>query len=111
MTFNRAYNTPTTNELFLDLLSEPNVFQFPPEFAVALRASGVPSAGLNFHRDENGRPFFHSSFSQDRSTAIPVDAVAVMWPAVVAILDAQGKNISQIPAPTPADVGAVMALH
>jgi iron complex outermembrane receptor protein len=111
VTFNRAYNTPTTNELFLDILSSSNVFvEFPPEFAVALRASGVPSGGLNFRRDENGRPFFHSSFSQDRSMAIPVDAVAVMWPAVVAILDAQGKDISQIPAPTPADVSAVMAI-
>jgi iron complex outermembrane receptor protein len=110
LTFNRAYNTPATQDFFLDILGDPNVFGLPPEYAVALRASGVPKSGLNFSRDENGRPFMYSSFSPDRNAAIPVDGAATLWPVVVGLLAAQGIDISGIPAPTPAQVRPIMAM-
>ncbi|MCI0330299.1 MAG: TonB-dependent receptor [candidate division Zixibacteria bacterium] len=108
LTYNRAYSTPSTAQLFLDVLANADVFGFGADQAVQVRASGVPTTGFIFERDSNGRPFMHSTFSPDRSAAIPVDAAASLWPAVVQILGAQGKNISQIPAPTPADIRAVM---
>ena len=110
LTYNRAYNTPATQDLFLDIVADPNLFGLPPEYAVALRASGVPKSGLNFQRDANGRPFMFSTFNPDRKQAIPVDGAAALWPAVVGVLATQGIDISAIPSPTPLQVRAVMAM-
>jgi iron complex outermembrane receptor protein len=45
VTYNRAFSTPSTNNLFLDLIAQSNA----PLFNV--RAFGVPTAGLQFKRD------------------------------------------------------------
>ncbi len=110
LTFNRAYSTPATNEFFLDIVSEPNPFGFPSPYEIAIRADGVPSSGFTFLRDDAGRPYMRSTFAPDRSAHIPVDAAATLWPAVVQLLSAQGIDLSQLPAPTPAQIGATMAL-
>ena len=109
VTFNRAYSTPATNEFFLDIVSEPNVFGFPSPYEVAVRAEGVPSSGFTFLHDDRGEPFMRSTFAPDRSMHIPVQAAATLWPAVVQILAAQGIDLSQLPPPSPAQVGSTMA--
>ena len=109
LTYNRAYSTPATSEFFLDILADDNVFGFPDAYALALRASGVPNTGFTFNRDDDGRPYLHSKFSPDPASPIPVDGAALLWPAVVQILAAQGKDLSSIPAPSPADIRSAMA--
>lgn len=72
VTYNRAFNTPGTSNLFLDILSSPDAFKLGANFEPALgfspnidvRAQGVPSEnGFTFKRSENGLPLFRSPFS------------------------------------------------
>jgi outer membrane receptor for ferrienterochelin and colicins len=44
LTYNRAFSTPSTNNLFLDLVAQSNAL-------FSIRAFGVPNAGLQFRRD------------------------------------------------------------
>ena len=73
LTYNRAFDTPGTSNLFLDILSSPDAFMLGANFEPALgfspnidiRAQGVPSdSGFTFRRNADGRPLFRSSFSQ-----------------------------------------------
>jgi len=51
LTYNRAFSTPTTNNLFLDIVSGSI-----PKTSYIIRALGVPSAtGLTFRRGNDGR--------------------------------------------------------
>ena len=72
LTYNRAFDTPGTSNLFLDILSSPDAFKLGENFEPALgfspnidiRAQGVPSeSGFTFKRSENGLPLFRSPFS------------------------------------------------
>ncbi len=114
LTFNTAYNTPTTNDLFLDLVFQRDVFGFgaiSPEFGTAygvdLRTVGVPETGFTFNQS-NGAYMMHSKFA-DPSQALPV-STAALWPIAVGVLAAQGVDISAIPAPTEEQVHSFMAL-
>ncbi len=76
LTYNNAFRTPTTNNLYLDLVSNPDPFgvgaSFAPSLgyspAIPLRAQGtfIPDSkqGFTFRRSENGRPFFRSPFAR-----------------------------------------------
>lgn len=73
LTYNRAFSTPGTSNLFLDILSSPDAFKLGANFELALgfspnidvRAQGVPSeSGFTFKRSEDGLPLFRSPFSQ-----------------------------------------------
>jgi iron complex outermembrane receptor protein len=78
ITYNRAFVTPTTNNLFLDLVTGAR----PP---YVLRALGVPfKTGLTFRRGNNGRPLMMSPFLPNAGY-IPATANAV-WPALRQIL-------------------------
>jgi len=110
LTFNRAYSAPNTTELFLDILAEENVFGFPDPYSVDIRGSGIPSGGYLFARNAAGRPYLHSPLSPDRSVAIPVDDVSVLWPAMVGVLASQGIDLTSIPAPSSSDIGAVLGV-
>ena len=95
MTYNRAFNTPRTSDLFLDILSAKDAFQLGANFQPALgfspnidiRAQGVRSeTGFTFKRSANGRPEFRSPFSPlaqlPAETYIPLDDPVftnVMW--------------------------------
>ncbi len=94
-TYNRAFNTPRTSDLFLDILSAKDAFQLGANFEPALgfspnidiRAQGVRSeTGFTFKRDADGRPEFRSPFSPLASLPseayIPLDDPVftnVMW--------------------------------
>ena len=94
-TYNRAFNTPRTSDLFLDILSAKDAFQLGANFEPALgfspnidiRAQGVRSeTGFIFKRGADGRPEFRSPFSPLASLPseayIPLDDPVftnVMW--------------------------------
>ena len=94
-TYNRAFNTPRTSDLFLDILSAKDPFQLGANFQPALgfspnidiRAQGVRSeTGFTFKRSADGRPEFRSPFSPlakfSAETYIPLDDPVftnVMW--------------------------------
>jgi outer membrane receptor for ferrienterochelin and colicins len=107
LTYNRAYSTPTSTELFLDIESVSNVFGFPDPYTTDVRAIGVPTSGLNFERS-GGVPVMYSPFSP--GLGLPVNSAVLLWPAVVNIMAANGVDISGIPAPGPQDVGGLMAM-
>ena len=95
VTYNRAFNTPTTSNLFLDILSSVDPFGLGANFQSALgfspnidiRAQGVVAeTGFTFKRSSDGRPEFRSPFSPLASlpaeTYIPLDDAVftnVMW--------------------------------
>ena len=95
VTYNRAFNTPRTSDLFLDILSVKDPFGLGANFQPALgfspnidiRAQGVRSeTGFTFNRSANGRPEFRSPFSPlaklPAETYIPLDDPVftnVMW--------------------------------
>lgn len=95
VTYNRAFNTPRTSDLFLDILSAKDPFRLGANFQPALgfspnidiRAQGVRSeTGFTFKRSTDGRPEFRSPFSPlaklSAETYIPLDDplfTNVMW--------------------------------
>ena len=123
VTYNRAFNTPRTSDLFLDILSVGDAFGLGANFQpvlgfspnIDIRAQGVRSeTGFTFKRSADGRPEFRSPFSPlaklPSETYIPLDDPVftnVMWsigrsavmsgvqPIFEAGLTAQG-----LPAPT-----------
>lgn len=82
-TYNRAFSTPTSNNLFLDLVSTPDAFGIGASFApsigyspaIDVRALGLLN-GFTFNRDSAGLPTYRSPFApvagMDRGTQIPL---------------------------------------
>jgi outer membrane receptor for ferrienterochelin and colicins len=114
LTFNRAYSTPSTSDLFLDIVVDPNVFHFPDAFSgydFALRGSGVPKNGFTFSRNGSGRPLMYSPFASDRNIPGPVDDAVLYWPVIQQILQGSyGKDISNVPQPTSQQIHPQMAI-
>ena len=95
VTYNRAFNTPRTSDLFLDILSVGDAFGLGANFQpvlgfspnIDIRAQGVRSeTGFTFKRSADGRPEFRSPFSPlaklPSETYIPLDDPVftnVMW--------------------------------
>lgn len=106
LTYNRAFSTPTTNDLFLDLFADslraPNGRALP----FAVRVSGVPETGFSFRRDCGG-PCMRSPFTPQSLGGpggyIPVDAIP-LWGAIIDTLRAAGLDLSAIPVPQPGDI-------
>ena len=91
-TYNRAFRTPTTNNLFLDLsvATIPNPF-VPGANLAAIRARGVPSTGWTFNRGSDGRAQMYSQFDQVDGYA---DAtVNNVWLSLRGILVAQTPSL------------------
>ncbi len=112
LTYNRAFSTPTTNNLFLDLFGDSVRAPTGEALPYAVRLVGVPRSGFTFRRDCGGL-CMRSPFTPDDlggpGTWLPVDATLV-WPAVVQLLAARGIDIAPIPQPTAADVATNLAL-
>jgi iron complex outermembrane receptor protein len=113
-TYNRAFSTPNTNNLSLDLFGDslrvPG--DAPPPFAgatlpYAVRLEGVPETGYTFDRSCAGGLCMRSPFTP-ASVGQPTDYIAAeatqLWSSVVDSLAKFGIDLSAIPAPTSADV-------
>ena len=95
LTYNRAFSTPSTSNLFLDRLAVPDAYGLGSSFEpilgfspnIDIRAQGPGSdTGLTFKRDAAGRPLFRSPFSPiaelPADTHLPLDdlvATNLMW--------------------------------
>jgi outer membrane receptor for ferrienterochelin and colicins len=103
LTYNRAFNQPTSNTLFLDLVSSRNLGGLPHD----VRVTGVPEDGFQFARDVGGRPLMRSPFTPGGlggpATQLPLDA-SIFWPVVQALVPRMGS----ITAPTGTEVPSVM---
>ena len=93
LTFNRAFSTPTSNNLYLDLQTARDPFGLSANFTPLFSALGLgefrpidiwtqgnyrsTGYGFTFRRDEAGRPLFRSPFSATGGRpGLPVGAVA-----------------------------------
>ncbi len=112
LTFNRAYKSVGTLDLFIDINVVPMLGPFP----YAVRVRGVPpETGFTFRRDENGglgglymqSPFTPAAVGGP-SAYLPADAT-LAWGAVVGFLQSQGVDLSDLPPPTVNDVETVLA--
>ena len=99
VSYNRAFTTPTSTDMFVDLV----VARLSP-LPYAIRALGVPKDGFHFARDCAGGLCMNSPFA---TGPLPIDAT-LLWPAVVQIMKANGVDISALPAPTKNDVHTVL---
>jgi outer membrane receptor for ferrienterochelin and colicins len=107
LTYNRAFSTPTTNQLFLDIAG--GVLPTPaPTF---IRLVGVPQTGFTFRRDCDGGLCMRSPYTPAElgggGAYLPLD-VTLLWPAVVQIAALQGIDLSPIPPPTSNEVGTIL---
>lgn len=91
LTYNRAFSTPSTNNLSLD--RKVGEIRIPPTQGFTVRALGTPQAGLNFQRTCTGGVgsglCMRTPFSASPGTFIPANAAA-LYPAAVQVLVAQG---------------------
>ena len=70
LTYNRAFSTPGTSNLFLDRLGEKDPFML----GIDVRAQGVPAeTGFTFKRGEGELPQFRSPFSSSAQDYINLD--------------------------------------
>ncbi|GJM44333.1 MAG: hypothetical protein DHS20C21_11750 [Gemmatimonadota bacterium] len=109
-TYNRAYSTPSTNNLFLDLVVGDFSSSGLPQ---QIRAKGVPDAGFRFQRDAMGgvdglymlSPFT-SAPKGGPTQFLPAFAPA-LWEEAIGIVIAGGGDpaLAGIPTPTSAQVG------
>ena len=106
-TYNRAFSTPTSYDLFLDLpvgVLRDAATNITLPFTV--RAMGVPASGFTFRRDCAGGIGGLCMWSPFASAGpLPAEATQ-LWGALVDSLKAYGYDLSAIPGPSPAQVGS-----
>jgi iron complex outermembrane receptor protein len=111
-TFNRAFSTPTTLNLFLDISGERLPLGGP--FRYDIRATGSTEVGHQFMRDANGIPMHMSPFNVllggSPRQFLPT-TTAQLWQEAVALVAAQdaqaGALLGLIAPPGESDIGIV----
>ena len=116
--FNRAFSTPNTLNLFLDIAAQPVPISGP--FFYDGRAQGVTENGFTFNRDMNGVPQHMSPFApllgQSTRDFLPTTTEQV-WQEAIAVVSlsnpAAGGLLQQIAAsqglPTASDIPVIAA--
>jgi outer membrane receptor for ferrienterochelin and colicins len=112
--YNRAFSTPNTLNLFLDISAQP-IPLFGPFFYEG-RAQGVTEKGFTFDRDENGVPMHMSPFAPllggTARDYLPSTTEQV-WQEAVAVVSladpAAGGLLQAINAPTASDIPVIGA--
>jgi iron complex outermembrane receptor protein len=113
-TFNRAFTTPNTLNLFLDIAAQPVPLGGP--FFYDARAQGVTENGFQFNRDENGVPMHMSPFApllgETARTFLPSTTEQV-WQEAIAVVSLSnpdaGNLLRAIGEPGAADIPVVGA--
>ncbi|MFL5613410.1 MAG: TonB-dependent receptor plug domain-containing protein [Gemmatimonadaceae bacterium] len=104
LTYNRAFETPTAQDLFSDFPAAIGAGGLP----FVVRSVGVPRAGFSFAHDCGGAGGLCMQSPYTGGQATPVDAT-LAWARVVALARALNwGDLSGIPAPTKADVASVL---
>lgn len=119
LTYNRAFSTPTTNNLFLDLVA--GRIPAGSNTLHEIRTLGVPASGLRFQRNCAGgvgtlcmrqSPLLATLFpgGPTASEVIAADATRT-WRGVIEFLIAQGQpaSLRNIPQPSAAQVQSILA--
>ncbi len=104
-TFNRAFATPTTNNLFLDILGGRIPLPLPGGIGYDIRARGVPSTGFTFSDRCTGGFMSLCMRSPFAPGQVPADA-AQLWPAVLQALNALNPSLAAV-TPALANPGAL----
>lgn len=115
-TYNRAYSTPTSNHLFLDIMQERTASPLPlplrqaldlREDIVNVRIMGVPSStGFTFRYGDDGRALMRSQF--DLSNDFSPATINAVWPKLRAVLVASNPQLDPVlPASISQDVPLV----
>ena len=63
LTYNRAFSTPTTNELYLDRVAQRNPFRVGIDVVAQGTYRDGFDDGFTFRRDANGLPMYRTSFA------------------------------------------------
>lgn len=111
LTYNRAFSTPTINDLFLDIVADSIRLPTGHTLPVAIRVQGA-HRGFTFESTAcAGSPCMYSGFAPGGIAAPhPVD-VSLIWNGLLDSLVAWGiMDLTGIPAPAPGQVGAVTGL-
>jgi len=113
VTYNRAFSTPSNNNLFLDILAG----SLPAPFFMNIRAIGTPEGGFHFRGYCGAGGLDELCMRRDANAAVPVDATSqwgyattvalgILLPNLPANLQPAVQGVLQaIPAPTGAQVG------
>jgi outer membrane receptor for ferrienterochelin and colicins len=106
-TFNRAFSTPSNNNLFLDILAA----RLPPPLPFNVRALGVPETGFHF-RGYCGTGgvsdlCMRTNWPGAPTTALPAQA-ATLWPVARGIILQQIANNPALPGQVKAAVAAAL---
>jgi len=112
--YNRAFSTPNTLNLFLDISAQPVPLGGP--FFYDARAQGVTENGFSFNRDSNGVPQHMSPFApllgQSPREFLP-STTGQLWQEAVAVIGAAdqqaGALLGAINAPGASDIPVVAA--
>lgn len=102
--YSQSFAQPTTRDLFPDLAIGP---LGPLPYQIRITGSG--GQGFTFDRSCGGLCMrVPAAFAGGQVASLPADAT-LMWPVLVAFMQAQGVDLSGLPAPTAADVQTVLA--
>ena len=115
LTFNRAFATPNSLNMFLDISGGTLPITGP--FGFDIRATGSTDVGHMYQRDSNGIPMHMSPFNVllggSARTFLPTTA-AQLWSEAVALIGAGSPALAGllalVPAPTDAQVGIIPLL-
>lgn len=109
-TYNRAFSTPTTLNLFLDISGGTVPLQ-GALFQYDVRAQGTTANGLNFRYDTNGVPMHRSPFGTLFGSGANVyqpTTTPQVWNEIVQVVKAgnpsAGGMLESLPVPTASDV-------
>jgi iron complex outermembrane receptor protein len=102
-TYNRAFTTPTSTNLFLDVAVQRLTQLLPYD----VRTIGVPKSGLQFARDCAGTLCMRSPFTTDWARYAPTDATGI-WQPILTLLAGQRTDLSGLPAPQPNDFRVIL---
>ncbi len=103
--WSRSFAQPSARALFPDLDLGP-LGPLP----YSLRLAGSAGQGFSFDRSCGGLCMrIPAAFTGGQVLSAPADAT-LTWPAIVALLQSQGLDLSGVPAPTGADVQSRLAL-
>ncbi|HSH44963.1 MAG TPA: TonB-dependent receptor, partial [Longimicrobiales bacterium] len=108
VTYNRAFSTPTTLNLFLDISG--GTIPLPAGLRYDVRAQGTTADGLHFQWGDNGLPMHRNPFAQFAGLdpgAYQETTTPVIWDEIAAVVRLQNEGLGNFMAslaPTDSDI-------